>query len=108
MAQEFIQLVTTTETETEAQRIARSLVEKRLAACVHVVGPITSTYRWKGSVETAREWLCLAKTSRGMLDRVMKTVRELHSYEVPELVALPIIGGSPDYLEWLGGELIAP
>ncbi len=108
MAQEFVQLVTTTETETEAQKIAQSLVDKSLAACVHVIGPVQSTYRWKGSLQTAQEWLCLAKTSRRMLDRAMEAVRELHSYEVPELVALPIIGGSPDYLEWLGGQLTAP
>ena len=98
---EFIQVLTTVERREEAERIARSLVEKRLAACVQIVGPIASTYRWKGEVEAAEEWQCLVKTRRDFYHQVERGIRLLHSYEVPEIIATPIIAGSADYLEWL-------
>jgi periplasmic divalent cation tolerance protein len=99
---EFIQVLTTVERREEAERIARSLVEKRLAACVQIVGPIASTYRWKGEVETAEEWQCLVKTRRDLYPQVERGIRLLHSYAVPEIIATPIIAGSADYLAWLG------
>ncbi len=89
-------------TDTEADRIARKLVEQRLAACVNVLdAPVRSTYRWKGRVETAAEHLLIIKTSRKLLPAVHKEVVGLHSYDVPEVIALPIVGGSSSYLLWL-------
>jgi periplasmic divalent cation tolerance protein len=86
----------------EARRIARSVVEARLAACVNILrAPVESVYRWKGAVETAREYLLLIKTTRSRLSALEKTVRRLHRYEVPEFIALPIAEGSRAYLNWL-------
>jgi len=86
----------------EARRIARAVVEVRLAACVNVLpGAVTSIYRWKGKVESARERLLLIKTSRKRLAKLQTTVERLHSYEVPEFIALPITAGSRAYLAWL-------
>jgi len=85
--------------------MARTLVEKRLAACVQIVGPIESTYRWKGQVETAEEWLCLIKSTRERWQELEGAIRELHEYETPEVIALPIVAGSASYLEWLQQEV---
>ena len=101
----FLQITTTTESKEEAEIIAQHLVGKKLAACVQILGPITSTYRWKGKVETAEEWLCLIKTREGLYKELEKAIMSLHSYETPEIIALPIADGSPDYLKWLENEL---
>ena len=98
---ESVEVVTTTETQEDARRIARALVESRLAACVQVRGPIESTYRWKGKIETAVEWQCVAKTRRDRFDDVARTITQLHPYEVPEILALPIVEASRPYAEWL-------
>jgi periplasmic divalent cation tolerance protein len=95
------QIATTLGSEAAAAGLAARLVEERLAACVQVVGPIRSTYRWQGAVEKATEWLCLAKTSTDRLDGAMKRIRGLHPYERPEIVATPIVAGDPDYLAWI-------
>jgi periplasmic divalent cation tolerance protein len=100
----YIQVTTTTETKEEAQKIALYLVEQKLAACVQVSGPITSTYRWKGKVETAEEWLCLIKTQEGLYQELERAIVNLHSYETPEIIAVPIIKGSKEYLSWLEDE----
>jgi periplasmic divalent cation tolerance protein len=102
---DYIQVVTTAGTRDDAQRIARALVEERLAACVQVAGPVTSTYRWKGQIETSEEWQCWAKTRQSLYERVEQTIRRLHPYEVPEILALPVLAGSVAYLSWLDGEL---
>ena len=87
----------------EAKKIARSLVEERLAACGNIVeAPVRSIYRWKGKVETAREWLLMLKTSRRRFATLQAAVKRLHSYDVPEIIALPIVAGSPEYLKWIG------
>jgi len=87
----------------EARRIARAVVEERLAACVNILpGAVTSIYRWKGKVESARERLLL-KTSRKRLAKLQAAVERLHSYDVPEFIALPIAAGSRKYLAWLEG-----
>ncbi len=96
-----LQAVTTLARREDAQTVARTLVEKRLAACVQIVGPIESTYRWKGQVETAEEWLCLIKSTRERWQELEGAIRELHEYETPEVIALPIVAGSGSYLEWL-------
>jgi periplasmic divalent cation tolerance protein len=96
-----LQVATTTANKSDAERIARVLVERRLAACVQISGPITSTYRWQDTIETASEWLCTIKTTEGNYQRVESTIRELHTYDEPEIVAVPIVAGSPTYLAWL-------
>jgi periplasmic divalent cation tolerance protein len=86
----------------EARRIARALVEKRLAACVNEIGaPVRSVYRWKGKVETAEEFLLLIKTAKGRFAGLRAAILELHSYDVPEIIALPIVEGSQAYLDWI-------
>lgn len=101
----FIQIITTTESKEEAKIIATYLVDEKLAACVQILGPISSTYRWKGKTETAKEWLCLVKTKEGLYYEIEKAIKSLHSYETPEIIALPIIKGSADYLSWLDYEV---
>jgi len=103
---DHIEVVTTTAAQDEARRIARSLVEARLAACVQVRGPIHSTYRWKGQVETAEEWQCVAKTRRDLYARVEQAIRELHPYEVPEILAVAIVQASPAYAQWLDEQVV--
>jgi periplasmic divalent cation tolerance protein len=94
-------VLTTAGTRDEAAKIARELVDRRLAACVNVTGPIQSVYRWKGAVESAEEWLLLVKTTHEAVGQVHATIKELHSYELPECVVLPVEGGSQEYLAWL-------
>jgi periplasmic divalent cation tolerance protein len=105
---DYVQVITTTEKKEDAERIARTLVEARLAACVQVVGPVTSIYRWKGAIETAQEWQCVAKSRAGLFGEIDEAIRSVHPYEVPEILAVPITAGSRAYLEWLEGELKAP
>jgi periplasmic divalent cation tolerance protein len=102
---EYIQVLTTTANRTDADRIARTLVQERLAACVQVAGPITSTYRWQGRIETAEEWQCRAKSRRDLFDRIEAAIRQLHPYEVPEILAISVLAGGTDYLAWIDGEL---
>ena len=97
-----VQVLTTAGSEEEAGRISSLLVERRLAACVQVVGPITSRYRWQGNVEEAQEWQCLAKTTRAAYEAVEAAIREAHSYDEPEIVATPVVAGSAGYLAWIG------
>jgi periplasmic divalent cation tolerance protein len=101
---DYIQVVTTTERREDAERIARTLVEERLAACVQVTGPITSTYHWQGKIETAQEWQCWAKSRRVLYEQIEQVIRRLHPYELPEIIALPIVAASADYLAWLEKE----
>lgn len=102
MTDKIIVLVTCG-SQKEARQIARALVDARLAACVNVMqAPIESIYRWKGKVETAREFLLVIKSSRKRFAALEKEVRRLHSYDVPEIVALPIERGSRPYLAWIG------
>jgi len=99
-----IQVTTTTPSREEAGRIAKLLVERRLAACVQVAGPVESHYRWKGNLEHSTEWLCLIKTTRGNYEAVEAAIRANHPYEVPEIIAGPIESGSASYLAWLRAE----
>ena len=91
----------------EAVRIAQALVEKKLAACVNVTPAVRSFYRWKGVIEDEQESLLVIKSSRGLFDQLRVEIEKLHSYEVPEVIAVPIVDGSEGYLEWLERELAA-
>jgi periplasmic divalent cation tolerance protein len=81
--------------------MAAQLVEERLAACAQVIGPVRSTYRWAEKVEQAEEWYCHLKTTVARLPGIETRIRELHPYEVPEIIAVPILQGNPDYLKWI-------
>ena len=94
-------VLTTAGSEEEARKIARHLVEKRLAACVNIIPQIESIYRWQGKVDSSREWLLLVKTTDERFPAVRDAIRELHSYELPECVVLNIEDGSSEYLQWL-------
>jgi periplasmic divalent cation tolerance protein len=101
-----ILVLVTCGSQKEARKIARALVGQRVAACVSEIGvPLASTYRWKGKVESAKEFLLLIKTSRRRFAAVRDLVRELHSYEVPEIIALPIAAGSRAYLDWIAASV---
>jgi periplasmic divalent cation tolerance protein len=101
-------LFTTAGSRAEAERLASVLVEERLAACVNLIAAVTSIYRWRGAVEHAREVLLVIKTRRALVPQVTARVQALHSYEVPEVIALPVVAGARSYLAWLLGETAAP
>src|SRR3569832_1646739 len=94
-------ILSTASTKDEAQEIARALVERKLVACVNIVGPIDSIYRWKGEVENAQEFLMVMKTGSEKFEDVREAVKSLHSYEVPEVIQIPIENGLPAYLTWI-------
>jgi len=87
--------------EEEAHKIARLLVKQKKAACVNILPGMDSFFRWKGKIDSAREALLLVKTRASLFPEIISLVKEIHSYEVPEIIALPIIAGSEDYLRWL-------
>jgi periplasmic divalent cation tolerance protein len=95
-------VLSTAGSEEEARKIAHHLVERQLAACVNIVPHIESIYRWQGKMESSREWLLLIKTTAEKFPAVRDAIRELHSYDLPECVAIGIKDGSPEYLEWIG------
>jgi len=89
----------------EGNRIARELVEKRLAACVNLVNGVQSVYRWKNGVEESQEVLLVIKTTRALFENVRGQIEKMHSYELPEVIALPVVDGAEQYLEWIDREL---
>jgi periplasmic divalent cation tolerance protein len=95
------QVTTTVATQADAERIAAALVGERLAACVQIVGPIASIYRWQGAVERADEWYCHCKTTRERYPALEARIRQLHPYEIPEIIAVPIMAALPAYLAWI-------
>ena len=103
----FIQVMTATDKREDAERIARTLIERRLAGCVQILGPLTSVYRWQGKIETAGEWLCLIKSRQDLYGALEAAIRSLHPYKTPEILALPVLAGHRDYLDWLAGTLAA-
>jgi periplasmic divalent cation tolerance protein len=98
---EHVQVISTTENRKDAERMAEFLVEKRLAACVQVFGPIASVYWWEGRIERANEWFCLIKTTGALYESLESAIRKIHPYKVPEILAIPVVAGSKDYLSWL-------
>jgi periplasmic divalent cation tolerance protein len=99
--QEFIVVFVTVGSPAEGERLSRALVEERLAACVNRIHSIQSVYRWEGKVEQSEEEMLIIKTRKELFAALEKRVRELHSYSVPEIIALPLIEGSAAYLRWL-------
>lgn len=104
--EEFIVVYVTVGSAEEGERLAQALVGERLAACVNRLGPVRSVYRWQGQVEQSEEQLLIIKTKRELFGALRKRVQELHSYSVPEIIALPILEGSESYLQWLGEQVM--
>ena len=100
-----IVVLSTCPTQAEAGKLARLLVEQRVAACVNVVPGVSSYYRWQGAIENATEFLLVIKSSRALFPALRSMLEENHSYEVPEVVAIPVLDGSPAYLSWLSANL---
>ena len=101
----YLQILTTVGKREDAERIAETLVQKRLAGCVQIVGPISSVYWWKSKIEKAEEWLCLIKTEETLCHNIEETIKRIHPYETPEIIAVPIVAGSKEYFTWLGQEV---
>lgn len=101
---EHVVVLTTTDSERAAADLAAGAVDARLAACAQVVGPLTSVFRWDGAVQTEPEWRVELKTAADRVEALTAHLRERHSYDVPEIIATPITGGSADYLAWVVGE----
>jgi periplasmic divalent cation tolerance protein len=99
-----VEVTVTAASAEEAERLASMAVERRLAACAQVSGPVTSTYWWEGTLSTATEWVCVYKTVVRRVAALTSAVRSAHSYDVPEVVVSPITGGDEDYLAWLDAE----
>jgi periplasmic divalent cation tolerance protein len=94
------------DSEEQAARLARHLVELRLAACVNIVSGVRSIYRWKGAMEDASEWILVIKSRRDLFSSIRTEIAKMHSYEVPELLAMPVVEGSEGYLAWMDRELV--
>ena len=101
---DYVQVLVTIDSENGAHMLQRMILEHRAAACVQVIGPISSAYWWEGQIEEAQEWLCLAKTRGSEYRRLESLIRENHPYETPEIIAIPILAGNEDYLEWIRAE----
>ena len=102
VAGQVVQVITTIDSEAGARAIARLVVESHLAACAQVYGPLTSVYWWQGRVEETTEWACLCKTLAANYDALERLIKAHHPYTVPEILAVPVSAGNPDYLNWLG------
>ena len=105
-ARDFRIVFVTAADEHESTRIAQALVEEKLAACVNVVGPVHSIYRWRGAIESAREYMLVIKAAMRNFSKLERRVRELHSYEVPEIIAVSLAAGSKPYMAWLAESTI--
>jgi periplasmic divalent cation tolerance protein len=97
----YVIVLVTTASKQEAEKIAQRLLKQRLIACANIIGPVSSHFRWSGKLEKAEEYLIFMKSRRDLFDKLVETVKALHSYEVPEILVLPVVGGSKDYLSWL-------
>ena len=102
---DYIVVFITADNTGEAQQIARLLLEKRKAACVNIIPEIDSHFWWEGRLDSAQECLLIIKTTASLLTEIINTVKGIHSYTVPEIIALPIIGGNRDYLDWIDKEV---
>jgi len=105
MSEKFITIFTTTEKKEDAERISSHLLEARLVGCVQIVGPIQSGFWWEGKIEKAEEWLVLIKTAERLYGEVEAAIKTVHPYKVPEILAIPVTEGNPDYLNWLSSSV---
>jgi periplasmic divalent cation tolerance protein len=103
---EYVVVFVTAKAGEEAGLISKVLLEQRKAACINIIEGVNSTYRWNGNIESAHENLLIIKTRASLLDEIIRIVKELYSGDVPEIIALPVIGGSRDYLDWVGKETL--
>ena len=104
----YLQVTTALGSRPEAEQVAQQMVDEHLAACAQVTGPVASTYRWQGRIESAEEWYCHLKTTAEAWPLLERRLRELHPYEVPEIIALALETGSAEYLEWIAGAVNVP
>ncbi|MCK5227830.1 MAG: divalent-cation tolerance protein CutA [Desulfobulbaceae bacterium] len=102
---EYMQVVTTVETKEDAEKIARELLEKRLAACVQISGQVKSFYWWDEKIENAAEYVCVIKSRRDLYEEIESVINKIHPYDVPEILAIPVLAGGKGYLNWLAKEL---
>jgi len=105
MENNYIIVLTTTSSREEAEKIAHALLAERLIACANIIGPVHSLFWWQNKIDTAQEHLILMKTRKDLFNRLAEKVKAIHSYQVPEIIALPIMEGSKDYLKWLDESL---
>ena len=98
----YVIVIVTTPSKQEAEKIAQRLLDERLIACANIIGPVSSLFRWSGKIERAEEYLMLLKSRKDLFEKLAETVKALHSYEVPEILVLPVVGGSEAYLDRLG------
>ena len=101
----YIVVLVTATSKTEAEKITKALLKKRLAACVNIIPGLHSFFHWKGKIEKANEFLLVIKTQKSLFKKLEKEIKVNHKYSVPEVIALPVLDGSKDYLSWLGSEL---
>ncbi len=106
MTTEYIIVLVTIANKSEAERIVQHLLTERLIACANIIGPVTSFFHWSGKDERAKEYLALMKSRSDLFDKLAEAVKKLHSYEVPEILALPVTAGSETYLDWLSSCLL--
>jgi periplasmic divalent cation tolerance protein len=101
----YVVVLVTASNRAEAERIRTAVIDRRDAACVSIVSGVNSAYWWQGKIESAEETLLMIKTLTSKIDRIVDTVKKTHSYSVPEIIALPIVGGNDDYLDWINREV---
>lgn len=106
MQDTYVIVIVTTSSKQEAEKIAQHLLDQRLIACANIIGPVSSLFHWSGKIERAEEYLMLLKSRKDLFEQLAETVKALHSYEVPEILVLPVVGGSEAYLGWLGSCLL--
>lgn len=103
---DYIVVFITTKDAAEGEKIGKTLVKRRQAACVNIVPEVSSHFWWKDKLDSSKECLLVVKTKESLLPDIIKLVKKIHSYDVPEIIALPIVGGNPDYLDWIDSEVI--
>jgi len=102
---DYTLIMVTASSREEAEKIATRLLERKLIACANILGPVSSRFWWQGKIDSAEEYMIFMKTKRELFDQVADNVKQLHSYEVPEIIALPIVEGAKPYLEWINSSL---
>ena len=105
MYERIIQVITSTQNKEDAEKIAAELIQTKLAVCTQILGPVSSSYWWNGNIETVNEWLCIIKSKKSLYNKIEAAIKKMHPYQIPEILALPVIEGNKDYLKWLDNEV---